>query len=147
MNKRWLVLFLLMIALPAFGAEQAGLIKVSKGAVFIERGTQKIPATLGTPVFAGDVITTGIDGSVGLTLRDNTMLSAGPKSRLTLDNFAFNTTTYAGKIDASLKRGSLAVVSGKLAKQSPDAVQFRTETAIFGVRGTQFVMDVYSKEE
>ena len=147
MNKRWLVGLMLLIALPAFAVEQAGMIKVSKGAVHIERGAQKMPATVGTPVLTGDVVVTGADGSVGLTLRDNTLLSAGPKSRLSLDNFAFNTTTHAGKLDASLKRGSLAVVSGKLAKQSPDAVQFRTPAAIFGARGTHFVMDVNSKED
>jgi hypothetical protein len=78
---------------------------------------------------------------VGITLHDNTLLSAGPNSVLVLDNFAFNPTTHAGAIDASVKRGTLAVISGKIAKQSPETVRFRTPSAILGVRGTSFVVD------
>ena len=136
----------LLIALPAAAAEQAGAIKVVKGTVNIEQGGQRSVATAGTPVFAGDLITTGPDGSVGITLRDNTLLSAGPKSTLILDRFVFDSTTYAGALDASLKRGSLAVVSGKIAKQSPRAVQFRTPATILGVRGTEFVIEALSEE-
>jgi hypothetical protein len=39
-----------------------------------------------------------------------------------------------------LQRGTLAVVSGRLAKQSSDAMTVRTPSAILGVRGTQFVV-------
>jgi hypothetical protein len=39
-----------------------------------------------------------------------------------------------------LKRGTLAVVSGKLAKQSPDAMKVRTPAAVLGVRGTEFLV-------
>ena len=69
------------------------------------------------------------------------LLSAGPNSALVLDRFGFDTTTHAGVIDASLERGTLAVTSGQIVKQSPDAARFRTPNAILGVRGTAFVID------
>jgi hypothetical protein len=148
MNKFLFFLALvLMVALPSWAAEEAGLIKVAKGVVNIERNSQKMAATAGMPVFAGDRVTTGDDGSVGITLRDNTLLSAGPKSALVLNRFAFDSATHAGAIDASLKRGTLSVVSGKIAKNSPSAVQFRTPAAILGVRGTEFVIDASSAKE
>jgi hypothetical protein len=78
---------------------------------------------------------------VGITLRDNTVLSAGPNSTLALEKFAFDPTTHAGAIDATLKRGTLSVISGKIAKASPDAVTFRTPTTTLGVRGTEFVIE------
>lgn len=136
-----------LIALPAIAAEQAGAIKVAKGTVNIERGGQRLVAALGAPVFTGDRITTGSDGSVGITLRDNTLLSAGPKSTLNLDRFTFDSTTHAGALNASLKRGTLAVISGKIAKQSPNAMQFRTPATILGVRSTEFVISVQSEED
>ena len=37
-------------------------------------------------------------------------------------------------------RGTLSVVSGKLAKRSPDAMTVRTPSTILGVRGTEFVV-------
>ena len=147
MYKRWLLIGVLLIALPAFAAEQAGIIKIAKGTVTIERGGQKLAAVAGTPVFAGDRIITGTDSSVGITLRDDTLLSAGPKSVLALDRFAFDTTTHAGSISGSLTRGTLSVVSGKIAKQSSNNVQFRTPATIIGVRGTEFVIEAQGKED
>ena len=137
----------LAIAAPAVPAEDAGTVKTAKGAVTIQRGTERIAARPGAKVAAADRVTTGADSSVGIILRDNTLLSAGPNSTLVLERFAFNSTTHEGVIDASLKRGTLSVVSGKIPKQSPGAVQFRTPNAILGVRGTEFVIDAGAGEE
>ena len=100
-----------------------------------------MPADVGSAVNVNDRIITGADGAVGITLRDNTLLSAGPNSTLDLNKFAFNTTTHAGELNASVKRGTLAVVSGKIAKTSPENVSFNTPTISLGVRGTEFVID------
>src|SRR5215831_10793386 len=137
----------LAVAAAALPAEDAGIVKTAKGAVTIQRGGEKIPATPGTKIAAADRVTTGADGSVGIMLRDNTLLSAGPNSTLVLERFAFDSTTNDGVIDASVKRGTLSVVSGKIAKQSPGAVQFRTPNAILGVRGTEFLIDAGPGEE
>jgi hypothetical protein len=59
-----------------------------------------------------------------------------------VDHYTFDSTTHAGKFDASLKKGTLAVVSGKIVKQSPGAMRVRTPAAIMGVRGTEFVVQV-----
>ena len=147
MKKLWLTALILMVALSAFAADDAGMIKTLKGSVGIERSGQTIPAAVGMPVFTGDLVITGTDGAVGITLRDNTLLSAGPKSTLVLNRFAYNSSTNSGVIDASVKRGTLAVVSGKIAKKSPDSVQFRTAAAILGTRGTEFVVDAGSGKE
>ncbi|MCE5262842.1 MAG: FecR domain-containing protein [Deltaproteobacteria bacterium] len=134
----------LLIALPSWAADEAGLIKVAKGTVMIERGGQTLNASAGMPVLIGDRITTGEESSIGITLRDNTLLSAGPKSTLLLNSFAFKEMTHDGTLDASLKRGTLSVVSGKLSKNPSNSVKFRTPAAILGVRGTEFVIDAGS---
>jgi hypothetical protein len=89
-----------------------------------------------------DTLKTGAGSSVGVTLLDNTLLSAGPNSVLVIERFAFNSTTHQGQLDAGLKRGTLSMVSGKLAKQSPDAVRVITPTAVLGARGTEFHVQV-----
>ena len=121
-------------------AQEAGHIKVSRGAVQVERAGQKTSAAVGAVVQAGDVVTTGPDGSVGITFLDNSLLSAGPNSVLAIDRFAFDSTTYQGSFESSLRKGTLAVVSGKLAKQSPDAMKVKTPAAALGVRGTEFLV-------
>ena len=121
-------------------AQEAGHVKVAKGTVQIERAGQKVPAAVGAVVQAGDVVTTGADGSVGITFLDNSLLSAGPNSVLAIDRFAFDSTTHQGAFESRLQKGTLAVVSGKLAKQSPDAMKVKTPAAVLGVRGTEFLV-------
>jgi hypothetical protein len=132
---------LLMACLPAVAAD-AGLIKVSKGSVQIQRAGATIPATVGTAVQPSDVIVTGADGSAGITFTDNSLVSVGPNSVFALDKYRFDTTTYAGEFEGNLKQGKLAAVSGKMVKQSPESMRIRTPSAVMGVRGTEFVVQV-----
>jgi hypothetical protein len=126
----------------ACAADAMGVVKTLKGAVHIERAGRNLDAAIGSEIYSSDRIVTGPESSVGITLRDNTLLSEGANSLLELNKFAFNTTTYDGALDATIKRGSLAVVDGKLAKTNPDAVRYSTPTTTLGVRGTEFIIEV-----
>jgi hypothetical protein len=143
MRRVALALSIAALAFAGFarGAD-IGQVKVAKGTVTVERSGQSLPAEPGTRLQTSDVVRTGSDGSVGITMTDNSLLSAGPNSVLALDRYEFDSTTNQGRFDASLSRGTLAVVSGRLAKQSPDAMTLRTPTAVLGVRGTEFAVSV-----
>jgi hypothetical protein len=135
-----LVMVFLSAMAAAAGAVDIGQIKVAKGQVAIERQGSALPAVVGTRLQTSDIIKTGADGSVGITMDDDSLLSAGPNSTLSLDQYAFDAATNQGRLDTSLNKGTLAVISGRIAKQSPDAMTVRTPTAILGVRGTEFVV-------
>jgi hypothetical protein len=134
----WLLLCTLVLGVAA--RADVGEIKIARGQVAVERNGQQLPAAVGLPLEAADVLKTGADGSVGITMRDNSLLSAGPNSTLALDRFEFDPTTSRGRFDARLQRGTLAVVSGRIAKQEPTSMSVRTPTAVLGVRGTEFVV-------
>ena len=135
-----LVLTALWLAAPA--RADVGQIKVTTGQVFVDRKGQSLPGRVGMPLENDDVVRTGVDGSVGITMRDNSLLSAGPNSILSLERFEFDPTTNDGRFDAQLRRGTLAVVSGRIAKKTPQAMTVRTPSAVLGVRGTEFVVSV-----
>jgi hypothetical protein len=132
---------------PAVASDVAGVVKTVKGTVRIERVTGTSAAAIGSDLYSSDRVVTGAESSVGITLRDTTQLSAGANTTLELDQFAFDSTTHGGVLHASVKRGSLAVISGKLAKANPDSVRFSTPTTTLGVRGTQFIIEVGDKGE
>ena len=138
---------LLALSVSSPAEEEAGTIKTLKGSATVERAEQKIPAAIGGKLMSNDRILTGPDSSIGITLRDNTLLSAGPSSTLVLNRFAFNSTTHAGAVDATVRRGTLAVVSGKIAKASPESVSFKTPSVSLGVRGTEFIVEVGQGDE
>ena len=127
-------------------AADIGQVKVAKGTVSVERGGEARAATVGMRLQTADVVRTGADGSVGLTMNDNSLLSAGPNSILSLDRYEFDPTTSLGRFDTSLRTGSLAVVSGRIAKQSTEAMTVRTPFAILGVRGTEFAVNAHEPE-
>ena len=135
-----LVLAVLAGGVVAAHAADIGQVKIAKGRVTIERQGKAMPAAVGARLQVADVVRTGADGSVGITMDDDSLLSAGPNSALSLDNYAFDTTTNQGRLDTSLNKGTLSVISGRIAKQTPDAMTVRTPNAILGVRGTEFVV-------
>lgn len=130
----------LTLTQAVLAGEHAGTIKTSQGAAHIVREGARLPADPGQAVMVSDSIQTGHDGTVGITLMDDTRLTAGPDSTLELNRFVFDTTTHGGSLDAKVTRGSLAVISGKLAKSSPDNVSFSTSAVTLGVRGTRFII-------
>jgi hypothetical protein len=119
-----------------------GQIKVSKGQVSIEREGRSLPGSVGARLQTSDVVRTGSDGSVGITMDDDSLLSAGPNTVLALEHYAFDPATRNGRFNASLNKGTLTVISGRIAKQAPDAMTVRTPSAILGVRGTEFAVSV-----
>lgn len=132
-------------SLPA-AAETVGKVKKLAGTVTIERAGKPQAASPGMGIEIADVIRTGAASSVGITTADNALVSLGPNSALTVTQYAFNPTTHEGRMDASLTRGTLSMVSGKLTKQSPESVKITTPMAVLAVRGTEFFTEVEEKK-
>jgi hypothetical protein len=133
-------LFLALIPYTARAADPIGQVKTADGPVTVERSGAGQPIAVGDHVFQSDTVVTGAGGSVGITFVDNSMMSLGPDSRLALDKFQFDTTTHDGVFDSSLQKGTLAVKSGQIVKQTPEAMHIKTPAALLGVRGTEFVV-------
>ncbi|WP_281984147.1 FecR family protein [Azonexus hydrophilus] len=129
-------------SLSALAADVAGMVKTSSGRVVIERQGEILPAPVGTQVRVADRVRTGVDGAVGVTLRDNTLLSAGPGSLVVIDKFAFDSSTLDGRMSVGVRKGTLSVATGKIAKRTPESVDFHTPTSVLGVRGTEFIIEV-----
>lgn len=123
-------------------AAEIGQIKNVAGQVFLVRNNNQQPAKAGDLLEQADVLMTGANGSVGVTLIDDSRLSAGPNSRIELKQFRFNPTTNEGEMVTEVQRGTLAIVSGQIAKRSADAMKVKTPTTVLGVRGTTFAVQV-----
>lgn len=136
-----------LLALPLVGHAQAliepvgYIMKVQGEATVTSRG-QTIDAAVGQAVVLGAVLRTGAQGSMGVTLSDNTVLSFGPNSEFTLDEYEFEPASEALRLSARVSRGTLNFISGVIAKLKPEAVELKTPTGTIGVRGTHFLVKV-----
>ncbi len=134
--------FLAVFVSAAAAAENyAGVVKTLRGTAATERAGTRIALSPGSRVNAGDRIVTGDTGYLGLTLRDDTLLTLGPGAVFTLDAYGFDPKTHDGNFVASLTKGVLSVVTGLIARRSPEAFTVKTRISTMGVRGTEFIVE------
>ncbi len=136
------LLVVLGLLAPLASAADVGQIKTSKGGVVIVREGKEMAASAGTAVQQADRVLTKADGAVGITFSDNSMLSLGPDSMMDIGRFSFGSKSEPDALEATLHRGTLSAVSGKIVAKSPEAMRIRTPTTILGVRGTEFFVQV-----
>jgi hypothetical protein len=144
MPLRLLALFFLLLCGMATWADEPpiGYVKTVSGEASVTTGTSRVAAQLGTPLFMGSHLKTEHHSSLGVTFKDDTVMSFGPDTELTVDEYLYAPTQGKLKLAATLGKGSLNYVSGVIAKLQPDAVTVKTPTGTIGVRGTQFVVKV-----
>jgi hypothetical protein len=117
-------------------------VKNVMGDASVTTAGKTVKAEVGTAVSQGSVLRTGAKSSMGLTFKDETMMSFGPDTQLTVDEYLYAPAQGKLSLVSMLAKGSMNYVSGIIAKLQPDAVAIKTPTGIIGVRGTQFVVKV-----
>jgi len=134
----------LLLGAPAARADDTPIaqIKTQSGAVYATRDGKRVDLKAGDELFEKEVIDTGADGAIGLTFTDNSVLSLGPNSEVELSEYRFDSSNFNGAMTTDIHKGTLTMVSGDIARSSPNAMKVKTPTAILGVRGTSFAVDV-----
>jgi hypothetical protein len=140
------ILALLFVFLSVFSASAQeaaiGYVKTVTGEASVTTAGKVVKAEVGTPVMLGSKLKTGPKSSLGVTFKDETMMSIGADSELTVDEYLYAPAQGKLKIGSKLSKGSLNYVSGVIAKLKPDAVTVSTPSGTIGVRGTQFLVKV-----
>ena len=133
----------LLIPLPAIAAaETIGSVKRASGQVAVVRDGQRTPAHPGFKLHAGDILETGPDGLLGIVLRDDSLVSLGPSSRIAIEKFLFVPVEGQLGFTTRILRGTMAYVSGIIGRLAPESATFVTPVATIGVRGTHFAARV-----
>jgi hypothetical protein len=135
-----LSLTVLPTALFAGTQDTIGIVRSVEGKATVTRGGEVFPAVVGTKLQVEDTLMTGADGSMGVILRDNSTLSIGPKSVLSVRKFLFSPADGKLGLLVRLARGSMAYISGLIGKLAPESALFETPVASIGIRGTRFAV-------
>ncbi|HEY2106906.1 MAG TPA: FecR domain-containing protein [Candidatus Binataceae bacterium] len=121
---------------------QIAQVKTATGDAAVIRSGARLAAKAGDPIYEKDTIETGESGAIGLTFIDNTVMSAGPNSEIDLAEYRFDSGNFRGAMLTDMRKGTLTVVSGDIARSSPGAMRVKTPAAMLGVRGTRFAVQV-----
>ena len=127
----------LLAQTPGAGAQTAeariGVAAGVRNQVTATRSAQERPLAVGNSIFQNEIIRTGASSVAQLLFADQTTLSVGPRSEVTLDRFVYNPSQSTGDVAISLGRGALRFITGS---QDPRSYSIRTPVATLGIRGT-----------
>ena len=114
-----------------------GNIIALQGQVWAESADGVRPLETGSSVYQGEKIVTGPDSNAEIRFLDDTCLSQGPDSALSLDQYVYNPANEAASnLGFVLLQGAFRHVSGKIAVTNPENVQLESPLAVIGIRGT-----------
>lgn len=120
---------LLCLSFPlACSAEQRAIGKVKglRGLVSILRNGKTKPAFPNDRIYQSDTILTGSDGAIGILLDDNTLISMGPISRVSMEKYTFAPASNEYAMRLNMQHGTFVYQSGLLGKLAPHAVELDT---------------------
>ncbi len=117
----------------AQNADRIGAAAAVRNQVTATLSGQERRLAVGNPVFQNERISTGADSVAQLLFADQTNLTVGPRSEITLDRYVYDPNRSVGDVAVGLTSGALRFVSGQ---QDPRSYQIRTPVATIGVRGT-----------
>ena len=133
------ILFLMSINLNAqekltVEKQLVGIVGAISGTVKTE--TRELKA--GDKIYLNETIYAGAGSGTQILLLDQSTFTVGEESEVVMDTFIFDPATNDGKIVASVKQGSLKVISGLISKKDPDSLTVEVPEGTLGSRGTEF---------
>jgi hypothetical protein len=141
MNKIKILLNALMLTLFSFSLvianEFIGVVAVGVGNISNQKNEKLIT---GSKIYFGDTIIVSEQSNAQILLLDETALTIGEKSELTIDDFVYDPQTKVGKIVSNIKVGTVRVITGEISKQNPDNLEVNIPTGSVGARGTEFIV-------
>lgn len=102
--------------------------------VSVERNGNTLPLALKDPIELHDVVQSNATGKVQIIFSDDTTLSAGPNSRLNMQEFA--DSGDQSRFNVHLGQGLARLITGKIVEQNPQGFSVTTPEAVVGIRGT-----------
>ncbi len=100
----------------------------------VNRGTTRV-LSVGSDLFTNELVRTGENSNAQLLFRDQTSLSVGPRSEVTLDKYVFDPSKGAGEVVLNATKGAFRFISGV---QQSSSYQIKTPAGTLGVRGSIF---------
>ena len=141
MNKFKTFIFSLIIFMSSlsigFANDVIGVISAGIGDITNQKN-EKLET--GSKIYFGDTIIVKAQSTAQILLLDETALTIGEKSELTIDDFVYDPKSKVGKIVSNIKIGTVRIITGEISNQNPDNLEVNIPTGSIGARGTEFVV-------
>jgi len=101
----------------------------------------------GSKIYFGDTIIVNKQSNAQVLLLDETVLTVGENSEVTIDEFIYDPKTKSGKIVSNILTGTVKILTGNISKNNPEDLEIKMPTGTLGARGTEFVVMTDSNDK
>jgi hypothetical protein len=98
----------------------------------------------GSKIYFGDSVIVKTKSNAQILLMDETTITVGENSELTIDEFVYDPKSKVGKIVSNIKIGTVKIITGEISKQNTDNLVIKVPTGSVGARGTEFAVVIES---
>ena len=148
MSKIRTIIFTLSILIfsisQGIANEMIGVISAGIGDIYNQKNEKLLN---GSKIFYGDTILANSKSNAQILFLDETVMTVGENTELTIDDFIYNPITNDGNFVTNIKSGIVKTISGKISKKNPDNLEVNIPTGSIGARGTEFVVVTESDEK
>jgi hypothetical protein len=117
-------LLLLLLAVPTLALAQAGRFLLAAGEVTVVRGSQNLPASIGTGVAVGDTVRVGARSGAQIRMSDETIVALRSNTVFRIDEHVNSGRGEdSDRTVFSLLKGGMRAVTGALARQPGELVR------------------------
>ncbi len=145
LNKTLIVVFLLFASVAnASNNSFVGIIGAAIGDIKNQKDEKLVN---GSKIFFGDTIISNSKSNAQILFLDQTVLTLGEETELTIDEFVYDPNSQDGSFVSTVKTGTVKFITGQISKKNPDNLEVKVPAGTLGARGTEFVVLSESNNE
>ena len=148
MNYLTKILFLIILLFAGqANASNNNFVGIIGAAIGDIKNQKNEKLTNGSKIFFGDTIISNSRSNAQILFIDQTVLTLGEDTELTVDEFVYDPNSQDGSFISTVKAGTVKFITGQISKKNPNNLEVKVPAGTLGARGTEFVVLSESNNE
>ena len=135
-----ILIILVFLTVPNLSNANTDFIGVIGAAVGEIKNQDNESLQNGSKIFFGDTIVSKQNANAQILFIDQTVLTLGEDTEMTIDEFIYDPKSNEGSFVSSVKSGTVKFITGQISKKNPENLEVKVPSGTLGARGTEFVV-------
>ena len=135
-----ILIILVFLTIPNLSNANTDFIGVIGAAVGEIKNQNNKSLQNGSKIFFGDTIVSKKNANAQILFIDQTVLTLGEDTEMTIDEFIYDPNSNEGSFVSSVKSGTVKFITGQISKNNPEDLEVKVPAGTLGARGTEFIV-------
>ena len=142
-----IVFFVILLFASTASASNNSFVGIIGAAIGEVKNQKDEKLANGSKIFFGDTIISNSKSNAQILFLDQTVLTLGEETELTIDEFVYDPDSQDGSFVSTVKTGTVKFITGQISKKNPDNLEVKVPAGTLGARSTEFVVLSESNNE